>query len=147
MNWEDDSRYQFRGQIIKNNEEKLLLFELEEPVVTRKVTRVLVSSDSDASSAEGPENSTERAEELVLTETVKVYPPSWAESFGRPLTSLASVSLLNQVHYAGDWDVLRPARELEEMNIFTADSLANLMEEAETIMEGWVKHNESQLGK
>lgn len=147
MNWEDDSRYQFRGQIIKNNEEKLLLFELEEPVVIRKVTRVLGSSDSDASSEEGLENSTEQAEELVLTETVKVYPPSWAESFGRPLTSLDSVSLLNQVHYAGDWDVLRPARELEEMNIFTADSLANLMEEAETIMEGWVKHNESQLGK
>lgn len=41
--------------------------------------------------------------------------------------------------YAGDWDVLRPAKELEDMNTITADRLAALMKEAETIMEGWTK--------
>jgi hypothetical protein len=44
-----------------------------------------------------------------------------------------------QQHYAGDWDVLRPATELEDMNTFTAYKLAALMKEAETIMEGWKK--------
>ena len=47
--------------------------------------------------------------------------------------------VLEQRHYAGDWDVLRPAKELKEMNIFTADELDQLMMEAETIMEGWTK--------
>ena len=35
--------------------------------------------------------------------------------------------------------MLRPATELEEMNIFTAVQLDQLMAEAETIMEGWAK--------
>ena len=55
------------------------------------------------------------------------------KTFGVP------VSYLEQHHYAGDWDVLRPAKELEDMNTITADRLAALMKEAETIMEGWTK--------
>lgn len=59
--------------------------------------------------------------------------------FGVPVSSYGRASVLVQQHYAGDWDVLRPATELEEMNTFTADKLAGLMKEAETIMEGWKK--------
>jgi len=72
-------------------------------------------------------------EEIVIREKVRINPPSWATSFGVP------VSYFEQRHYAGDWDVLRPAKELEEMNIITADRLAALMREAESIMEGWKK--------
>ena len=64
---------------------------------------------------------------------MRVYPAAWLNSFGDP------VAYLEQKHYAGDWDVLRPAKELEEMNIFTAEKLNELMKEAETIMEGWKK--------
>lgn len=73
-------------------------------------------------------------EEIVIKETVRVYPPSWLSSFGKPVASV-----LVQQHYSGEWDVLRPATEIEEMNTFTADKLAVLMKEAETIMEGWKK--------
>ena len=82
---------------------------------------------------EQPEEKEEGTEEIVITETVRVYPPAWTLSFGEPL------SVLEQRHYSGDWDVLRPAKELEEMNIFTAEKLNELMKEAETIMERWEK--------
>lgn len=45
-------------------------------------------------------------------------------------------------HYAGNWDVLRPAAEIEEMNTFTADGLNALLHEAEKIMEGWTDTDE-----
>lgn len=125
MNWEDEGRYKFRGQFITQGDQKLLVFELDEPVITKKVEQVIVP--------EQPDESDEAAEEIVITETVRVYPAAWANSFGDP------VAYLEQKHYSGDWDVLRPAKELEEMNIFTAEKLDELMKEAETIMEGWKK--------
>ena len=45
---------------------------------------------------------------------------------------------MQQEHYAGNWDVLRPAAEIKEMNTFTADGLNTLLHEAEEIMEGWI---------
>jgi hypothetical protein len=54
-----------------------------------------------------------------------------------PFTSVATVSLLERKHYAGDWEVLRPARELKEMNTLTTERLSELMREAESIIEGW----------
>ena len=56
---------------------------------------------------------------------------------GVPITAIVHASVLGNI-ITRDWDVLRPA-ELEEMNIFTADHLDQLMKEAETIMEGWTK--------
>ena len=47
------------------------------------------------------------------------------------------MGILRQEHYAGNWDVFRPATEIEEMNIFTAESLNELLREAEKIMEGY----------
>lgn len=62
----------------------------------------------------------EPAEEIVIREKIRVYPDSWVESFGEP------VNMLIQQHYDGDWDVLRPATELKEMNIITVEELAAL---------------------
>jgi len=132
MSWEDEGKYRFRGQYINQDDQKLLIFELDEPVVTKVVEQILVSEEPD-------EEAAEEQEEIVIKETVRVYPDSWTSSFGAPVGSIGPVSLLKQCHYAGDWDVLRPATELEEMNTFTADKLAALMKEAKTIMEGWKK--------
>lgn len=132
MSWEDEGKYRFRGQYVSHGGQKLLVFELDEPVVTKVVEQVLVPEESD-------EEAAEEQEEIVIKETVRVYPDSWTSSFGAPVSSYDHASVLVQRHYAGDWDVLRPATELEEMNTFTADKLAALMKEAETIMEGWKK--------
>jgi len=136
MSWEDEGKYRFRGQYINQEDQKLLIFELDEPVVTKMVEQVIVPEKPDEAE-ETDEEAT--AEEIVIKETVRVYPSAWTSSFGVPVSSYDHASVLVQQHYAGDWDVLRPATELEEMNTFTADKLAALMKEAETIMEGWKK--------
>ncbi len=136
MSWEDEGKYRFRGQFINQDDQKLLVFELDEPVVTKIVEQVVVPDEPDE---EGASDTEEEKEEIVIKETVRVYPDSWTSSFGAPISSYDHASVLVQQHYAGDWDVLRPATELEEMNTFTADKLAALMKEAETIMEGWKK--------
>ena len=128
MSWEDEGQYRFSGEFKVQGENKLLLFELGEPVITKTVEQIVVPEDAEE------EDSTEAEhEEIVIREKVRINPPSWATSFGVP------VPYLEQHHYAGDWDVLRPAKELEDMNTITADRLAALMKEAETIMEGWTK--------
>ena len=127
MNWEEEAKYRFKGQFISKGDDKLLLFQLDEPVVTRTETQVVVPEEPDA----------DEHEEIVMKETIRSYPASWLVSFGTPITFLTRVNHLEQVHYAGEWDVLRPAKEVEGMNILAADQLAELMREAETIIEGW----------
>ena len=127
MNWEDEAKYRFKGQFISKGDDKLLLFQLDEPVVTRTETQVVVPEEPEA----------EEHEEIVMKETIRSYPASWLVSFGTPITFLTRVNRLEQVHYAGEWDVLRPAKEVEGMNILAADQLAELIREAETIIEGW----------
>ena len=83
----------------------------------------------------------ENKEEIVVQETLKVYPHSWAATFGTPILPIAHGSLLTQQHYSGNWDVLRPAKVIEEMNVLSSKTLAELMEEAEAIMEVWVNHD------
>lgn len=128
MNWEEEAKYRFKGQFISRGDDKLLLFQLDEPVVTRTETQVVVPDE--------PETDDEH-EEIVMKETIRSYPASWLVSFGTPITFLTRVNRLEQAHYAGEWDVLRPAKEVEGMNILAADQLAELMREAETIIEGW----------
>ena len=126
MNWEDGGSYRFSGEFKIQGDNKLLLFELGEPVVT-KVKEQIIPSENQGN---------EPAEEIVVREKIRVYPDSWGESFGVP------VNLLIQQHYDGDWDVLRPATELKEMNIITAEELAALRKEAENIIEGWMRADE-----
>lgn len=122
MSWEDEGSYRFSGQFSEQGNNKLLIFELAEPIITKTEEQVVVPEQPDE---EAP------AEEIVIREQVRVYPESWSTSFG------VRASTLVQRHYAGDWDVLRPATEIEELNIFTAEQLLALRKEAEEIIEGW----------
>lgn len=124
MDWDAEAQYKFTGRFVTNGEDKLLVFELDEPVITKTEEQVVApeTADDQPDAAE---------EEIVIREKVQIYPESWKTTFGE------KINVLKQVHYAGDWDVLRPATELEEMNMLTAAELDVLMKEAETIMEGW----------
>ena len=128
MSWEDEGKYKFKGQCRGEGENKHLVFALDEPVVTKTVEQIVVPEESE--------------EEIVIHETVRVYPTSWAASFGTPILSLSQVSPLTQQHYNGNWDVLRPAKVVEEMNLLSEDKLLELLEEAERIMEGWENNND-----
>lgn len=124
MDWDAEAQYKFTGRFITNGEDKLLVFELDEPVITKTEEQVVVPETAD-------DQPDAVEEEIVIREKVQIYPESWQTTFGK------KINVLKQVHYAGDWDVLRPATELEEMNLLTAAELDVLMKEAETIMEGW----------
>lgn len=45
------------------------------------------------------------------------------------------VHILERVHYSGNWDVLRPAREVYGVNPITDDDIDALLQEAERIMD------------
>lgn len=132
MSWEDEGKYRFNGQFRSNGEDKLLVFALDEPVVTKTVEQIVVPEQAEDADKE----------EIVIQEIVRVYPASWAASFGTPILSLAHVSPLTQQHYNGNWDVLRPAKVVEDMNLLSADKLSKLMQEAIEIMEGWENDND-----
>ena len=134
--WDEDAKYRFRGQFVENGTDKMMLFELGEPEIIKTIETELPPV-----TAEDGEETTEEQETLVLKETVMILPESWSTSFGRPVTGLTKVGVLQQRHYAGNWDVLRPAKAIEEFNPLTETSLDQLMKEAETIMEGWATQN------
>lgn len=129
MEWEEGLKYRFRGQLVEQNDDKLMLFELDEPEMVKVEEIVLPSKEQDE-------------EGKTVKQTIYIFPPEWAGTFGKPITSIAQVGILQQEHYSGSWDVLRPAAEIEEMNTFTADGLNALLHEAEKIMEGWTDTDE-----
>ena len=156
MQWDDDVSYRFRGQYINNGAERYMLFELDEPEMIKTVERLFTSADtedrglnrgeeglpqmkeSDQSEADDQQNSDG---DLVLKERVRFYSDEWYDSFGEPVKYLTKVNYLTQHHYAGNWDVLRPAKELSELNMLGSEELLSLEQEAELIIEGWAAQN------
>ena len=89
--------------------------------------------------AEGESEEDKPQEEIVVRETIRVLPASWLNSFGESVMSMGAVKLLDRVKINEEWDVLRPAKEVEDLNILTSDQLDALMKEAEEIMARWDK--------
>ena len=108
-----------------------MLFELEEPEMIKKITRVLKEETDDADEEDAD------IEDYVLEETVLCYPDSWNESCGRKAMDKTKVNVLIQQYYGDSWDVLRPAVELKEFSILSAEDLKALLEETMMIIEGW----------
>lgn len=128
--WEEDSVYKLYGQLIEDGKNKTLLFSLEDPDVTKTQEHIVVPEKQD----EENNISENESEEIVITEKIHVYHSAWAGSFGVPVIGIAS---LNRIHYSGNWDVLRPAKEVEELNTISSEQLQNMLLEAKQIMEGW----------
>ena len=126
MEWDEDLRYRFRGQFLEQGDNKMMLFAFDEPEMI-KVEEIVLP----------PKENTEEDEGETVRKKIYIFPPEWAGTFGQPITSIAQVGILRQEHYAGNWDVFRPASEIEEMNTFTAESLNELLHEADKIMEGY----------
>lgn len=129
MEWDEDLRYRFRGRFLEQGDNKMMLFAFDEPEMI-KVEEIVLP----------PKENTEEDEGETVRKKIYIFPPEWAGTFGQPITSIAQVGILRQEHYAGNWDVFRPASEIEEMNTFTAESLNKLLHEAEKIMEGWTDY-------
>lgn len=121
-------------------EEELMLFQLDEPEMVKTENIVLPPKEAETD---------DRAEIAGRTvkQIINILPPEWEDTFGRPITSIGEINLLEQRHYAADWDVLRPAKELAEYSTLTSEDLEELLHEAEKIIEGWPIPDEHGAGE
>lgn len=89
MSWEDEGKYRFSGQFLCQGGQKILLFELDEPIITKTVEQVIVPEEAII-----PEQADEDAEapaqqeEIVVMEKVRMYPSSWADCIGERVSVL-----------------------------------------------------------
>ena len=207
LEWEEETSYRFRGQFIERNNQKVMMFELDEPEMEKIKEIVLppvnddefnkdnadkdngnivnntnVSTDSKAfdssyigdisnTNSSGSSNlelkdnnetkydntddnslnndvknsniindeseNVSNEERIIIKQKVRCYPPSWLHTFGTPVSCVGSASILEQRKYSEDWDVLSPAVEIEEMNVFSEESLNDLLVEAQSLIEKW----------
>ena len=140
MSWTDDSVYKLYGQFVGQGEEKILLFSLEEPDIVKTQMQVVIPEKSDD---ELSKETNQNSEEIIITEKVRVFPAKWSGNFGMPVKCIGAVNTLKRVRYSKDWDVLRPAKEVAELNTISAEQLGEMLDEAKTIMEGWTTDNGS----
>lgn len=140
MDWDKDLKYRFRGDFIEKDDQKVILFQLDEPEMVKTENIVLPPKDAEF------DNEAEITGRTVK-QTIYILLPEWENTFGRQITSIAEVNLLEQRHYAADWDVLRPAKELAEYSALTSEDLEELLYEARTIIERWPIPDEHGTGK
>ena len=140
MDWDQDLKYRFRGDFIENDDQKVMLFQLDEPEMVKTENIVLPPKEAETD---------DRAEIAgrTIKQIIYILPPEWEDTFGRPITSIGEINLLEQRHYAADWDVLRPAKELAEYSTLTSEDLEELLHEAEKIIEGWPIPDEHGAGE
>lgn len=136
-NWDQDVKYRFRGQFFQDGQDKMLLFELDNEVMRKKIVREIKTENSQEEQMDQQDAAEHDDGELVFTGTVTYYPESWKGTLGSPVKGLG---VLEKHHYKGNWDVLRPAKAVEGMNILDESGLDDLMKKAEEIMEGWTKN-------
>ena len=122
MGWNKDCKYKLRGQFCGTADEQVMIFELEEP-------EVLVQEKAEEQFAEETEKKAEEAQKPVK----KIfYPEAWAYNFGESTNRMV---FLQRVSYKGNWDILRPARTVEGMEIITREVLNELLESAEKLID------------
>ena len=156
LDWDDDIKYRFRGDFITDGEQKMMLFELDEPEMIKSIElppveptasstedKVVESSEAvesvENTTAENTEDkNTDKTAAKPVKTSILIFPEKWENRYGRPVGCLARVHMLEQKHYAGDWDVLCSAKEVEDLNVFTVEGLEALLHEAENIIEGWI---------
>ena len=130
MNWNDECKYRFRGQYSKENNEQILLFDLEEPEVIKH--EIIQEDLPDVNTSEGVKN-TENKEENKTKKIVRtLFPKQWKNHFG---CRTEEVVLLHRVKYCGNWDVLRPAKTVEGMEVISENLLKKLNNEAQNMIE------------
>ena len=103
-------------------DERVMIFELEEP-------EVLVKEKAEEQFAEETEKKPEEAQKPVKK---ILYPEAWAYNFGESTNRMV---FLQRVSYKGNWDILRPARTVEGMEIITREVLNALLESAEKLID------------
>lgn len=136
--WEEDVGYRFIGHYYSNDKYKFLMFDLEEPVATKTVLEVTAEENDDLDA-----DNTDTRERKIRGEII-LFPPSWENTFGLELESVGQLNVLSQVHYLGDWDILRPPKSIDSLNKITESQLNDYLYEAQKIIERWMRDAEQK---
>ena len=126
MNWNDECKYRFRGQYSKENNEQILLFDLEEPEVIKH--EIIQEGLSDKNTSECLKDTADKSENKTKKIVRTLFPKQWKNHFG---CRTEEVVLLHRVKYCGNWDVLRPAKIVEGMEVISENLLKKLDNEAQ----------------
>ena len=130
MNWNDECKYRFRGQYSKENNEQILLFDLEEPEVIKH--EIIQEGLPDKNTSECLEDTADKSENKTKKIVRTLFPKQWKNHFG---CRTEEVVLLHRVKYCGNWDVLRPAKIVEGMEVISENLLKKLDNEAQNMIE------------
>ena len=136
MDWNGDCKYRFRGQYSKSADEQIFLFNLEEPEIIQRETIEKPPIDEIVETNEQIEKEDtaviEKEKKVRPKEYRTLYPETWAGHFG---CAAGDIVLLERVTYYGEWDVLRPAKAVEGMDIISEDLLNRLNEQAQGMID------------
>ena len=80
-----------------------------------------------------------RSKRICIKKSVieKIPSDNLLRNFGNTLYELQHTHFIEAMHYNGNWEVLRQAKPVEELNWVTKEWLDSLMEEADEIIERW----------
>lgn len=99
---------------------------MEEPEIIERVLVEDIPADPEKTE-ESKETKKTKYKSVITFPHNGVFGPFYDEDVG----------YLERVHYAGNWDVLKPAREVYEVNIVTDQRIDELLLESEEILERW----------
>ena len=122
MGWNEELRYRMRGSFMGDGDNKIMIFDLEEPEI---IERVLVEDIPTQPDEPETEERKPKYKNVMTFNSHGVFGHSYDED----------THFLERVHYAGNWDVLRPAREVFGVNPITESEINALLQEAERIID------------
>lgn len=122
MGWNEELRYRMRGSFMCDGDNKIMIFDLEEPEI---IERVLVEDIPTQPDEPETEERKPKYKNVMTFSCHGVFGHSYDED----------THFLERVHYAGNWDVLRPAREVFGINPITESEINALLQEAERIID------------
>ncbi|SHK57570.1 recombinase family protein [Hespellia stercorisuis] len=130
MDWNKECKYRFRGMYEESCDEQVMIFNLEEPEIikTEIIEEIAESSNCDENTNDTGEKKTEKKKKTIL------YPTQWISNFGNHANSTEGL-ILQRFKYHGNWDVLRPAKTVEGIQVFQKETIDALMEEAEEMID------------
>ena len=106
------------------------MFDLEEPEVIKH--EIIQEDLPDTDTTEAEENTVETSENKTKKIVRILFPKQWKNHFG---CRTEEVVLLHRVKYCGNWDVLRPAKTVEGMEVISENLLKKLDNEAQNMIE------------
>lgn len=127
MDWNTELKYRMRGSYVSDGEDRLMLFDLEDFEEINRVQVETVPIEPDQREIEDARPQKPKYKNVIS------YPERWRNSFGR--TYEEDALYLEKIHYSGNWDVFRPAREVFGVNPITEAEIDTLLHEAEKIIE------------